>query len=65
MRYGLLRRPLIESGVGENTTTVRYQIFESVPVNEQGLDAALAVRLTSRYSAAGSKPPPRSRWPPG
>lgn len=36
-----------------NTTTVVNRIFESVPVDEQGLDAALAVlRLTRRYSAA-------------
>ena len=39
--------------VGENTTLVVNRIFESVPVDEQGLDAALAVlRLTRRYSAA-------------
>lgn len=39
--------------VGENTTTVINRIFESVPVEEQGLDAALAVlRLTRRYSTA-------------
>lgn len=39
--------------VGENTTTVMNRIFESVPVDEQGLDAALAVlRLTRRFSAA-------------
>ncbi|WP_454149472.1 IS21 family transposase [Microbacterium lacticum] len=39
--------------VGENTTVVVNRIFESVPVDEQGLDAALAVlRLTRRYSAA-------------
>lgn len=39
--------------IGENTTTVVNRIFESVPVDEQGLDAALAVlRLTRRYSAA-------------
>ncbi|WP_197018629.1 Mu transposase domain-containing protein [Microbacterium saccharophilum] len=39
--------------IGENTTTVVNRIFESVPVEEQGLDAALAVlRLTRRYSAA-------------
>lgn len=39
--------------VGENTTTVVNRIFESVPVDEQGLDAALAVlRLTRRYSTA-------------
>lgn len=38
--------------IGENTTTVVNRIFESVPVDEQGLDAALAVlRLTRRYSA--------------
>lgn len=38
--------------VGENTVTVVNRIFESVPVDEQGLDAALAVlRLTRRYSA--------------
>ena len=37
--------------VGENTLTVVNRIFESVPVDEQGLDAALAVlRLTRRYS---------------
>lgn len=40
------------SRVGEHTTTVVNRIFESVPVDEQGLDAALAVlRLTRRYSA--------------
>lgn len=39
--------------IGESTTTVVNRIFESVPVDEQGLDAALAVlRLTRRYSAA-------------
>lgn len=39
--------------IGENTTTVVNRIFESVPVDEQGLDAALAVlRLTRRFSAA-------------
>lgn len=39
--------------IGEDTTTVVNRIFESVPVEEQGLDAALAVlRLTRRYSAA-------------
>jgi transposase len=39
--------------IGENTLTVVNRIFESVPVDEQGLDAALAVlRLTRRYSAA-------------
>lgn len=39
--------------IGEDTTTVVNRIFESVPVDEQGLDAALAVlRLTRRYSAA-------------
>ena len=39
--------------IGENTVTVVNRIFESVPVDEQGLDAALAVlRLTRRYSAA-------------
>ncbi|GAA3776751.1 IS21 family transposase [Microbacterium kribbense] len=38
--------------IGENTTTVVNRIFEAVPVEEQGLDAALAVlRLTRRYSA--------------
>jgi len=37
--------------IGENTTVVVNRIFESVPVDEQGLDAALAVlRLTRRYS---------------
>lgn len=39
--------------IGENTTTVVNRIFESVPVDEKGLDAALAVlRLTRRYSAS-------------
>lgn len=39
--------------IGENITTVINRIFESVPVEEQGLDAALAVlRLTRRYSTA-------------
>lgn len=39
--------------IGENTTTVVNRIFEAVPVDEQGLDAALAVlRLTRRYSNA-------------
>ncbi|MBB4138899.1 MULTISPECIES: IS21 family transposase [Microbacterium] len=39
--------------IGEDTTIVVNRIFESVPVDEQGLDAALAVlRLTRRYSAA-------------
>jgi len=39
--------------IGENTTTIVNRIFESVPVAEQGLDAALAVlRMTRRYSAA-------------
>lgn len=39
--------------VGENTTRIVNRIFESVPVDEQGLDAALAVlRMTRRYSAA-------------
>ncbi|MGB4779052.1 IS21 family transposase [Microbacterium sp.] len=38
--------------IGENTTTIVNRIFESVPVDEQGLNAALAVlRLTRRYSA--------------
>lgn len=38
--------------IGADTTTVINRIFESVPVEEQGLDAALAVlRLTRRYSA--------------
>ncbi|MGB3374638.1 MAG: IS21 family transposase [Microbacterium sp.] len=38
--------------IGVNTTTVVNRIFESVAVDEQGLDAALAVlRLTRRYSA--------------
>lgn len=41
------------SRVGEHALTVVGRIFESVPVEEQGLDAALAVlRLTRRYSAA-------------
>ena len=39
--------------IGENTTIVVNRIFESVPVDEQGLSAALAVlRMTRRYSAA-------------
>lgn len=39
--------------IGEHTTTVINRIFESVPVEEQGLDAALAVlRLTRRFSQA-------------
>ena len=39
--------------IGEHTLLVVNRIFESVPVDEQGLDAALAVlRLTRRYSAA-------------
>jgi hypothetical protein len=39
--------------IGENTTTIVNRIFESVPVDEQGLEAALAVlRATRRYSAA-------------
>ncbi len=39
--------------IGENTTTIVNRIFESVPVDEQGLGAALAVlRMTRRYSAA-------------
>lgn len=39
--------------IGENTTTIVNRIFESVPVDEQGLDPALAVlRLTRRFSAA-------------
>ncbi|QIM16042.1 IS21 family transposase [Leucobacter insecticola] len=39
--------------IGEHTTTVVNRVFESVPVEEQGLDAALAVlRLTRRYSSA-------------
>ena len=39
--------------IGENTTTIVNRIFESVPVDEQGLDAALAVlRMTRRYSTA-------------
>lgn len=38
---------------GEHALTVVNRIFESVPVEEQGLDAALAVlRLTRSYSAA-------------
>ncbi len=41
------------SRVGEHTLIVVNRIFESVPMDEQGLDAALAVlRLTRRYSAA-------------
>lgn len=39
--------------IGQDTTTVVNRIFESVAVEEQGLDAALAVlRLTRRYSPA-------------
>ena len=39
--------------IGESATVVINRIFESVPVEEQGLDAALAVlRLSRRYSAA-------------
>ena len=39
--------------IGENTITIVNRIFESVPVDEQGLGAALAVlRMTRRYSAA-------------
>lgn len=39
--------------IGEHTTIVVNRIFESVPVEEQGLDAALAVlRLTRRFSSA-------------
>ena len=39
--------------IGEHTLTVMNRIFESVPIEEQGLDAALAVlRLSRRYSAA-------------
>ena len=38
--------------IGENTLTVINRIFESVPVDEQGLNPALAVlRLTRRYSS--------------
>jgi transposase len=37
--------------VGPDTTTIVNRIFESVTIDEQGLDAALAVlRLTRRYS---------------
>ncbi len=37
--------------IGPDTTTVVNRIFESVAIDEQGLDAALAVlRLTRRYS---------------
>ncbi|MGP9504386.1 IS21 family transposase [Specibacter sp. AOP5-B1-6] len=39
--------------IGEYTTTVVNRIFESVPVEEQGLNPALAVlRLTRRYSSS-------------
>lgn len=39
--------------IGEHTTTVTQRIFESVPIEEQGINPALAVlRLTRRYSAA-------------
>lgn len=38
--------------IGPSTVTVVNRIFESVPIDEQGLDAALAVlRLSRRYSA--------------
>ena len=38
--------------IGENNTIVVNRIFESVPVDEQGISAALAVlRMTRRYSA--------------
>ncbi|WP_460802816.1 IS21 family transposase [Microbacterium sp. GXF6406] len=38
--------------IGENATIVVNRIFESVPVDEQGINAALAVlRMTRRYSA--------------
>ena len=38
--------------IGENTTIVVNRIFESVTVDEQGINAALAVlRMTRRYSA--------------
>ena len=37
--------------IGQDTTTVINRIFESVPVEEQGLNAALAVlRLSRRFS---------------
>lgn len=39
--------------IGAHTTTVVNRIFASVPVEEQGLNAALAVlRLTRRYSSS-------------
>ncbi|MBP1325852.1 transposase [Leucobacter exalbidus] len=39
--------------IGEHTTTVVARIFASVPIEEQGLNAALAVlRLTRRYSSS-------------
>ncbi len=48
--------------IGEDTTTVVNRIFESVPVEEQGLDAALAVlRLTAATRPPGSRPPAGSR----
>lgn len=38
--------------IGSSTVTVVNRIFESVPIDEQGLDPALAVlRLSRRYSA--------------
>lgn len=38
--------------IGPAAVTVVNRIFESVPIDEQGLDAALAVlRLSRRYSA--------------
>ena len=49
--------------VGENTTTIVNRIFESVPVEEQGLGAALAVlRMTRRYSAARVEAAAAALW---
>ena len=40
-------------GMGSEDRGEHHRIFESVPVDEQGLDPALAVlRLTRRYSSA-------------
>ena len=44
--------------IGDNTTTVVNRIFESVPVDEQGLDGALRARsmFPSLHSAGLSAP---------
>jgi hypothetical protein len=55
-RYRQMGRPRAGNGPpgsGRTRRSIVNRIFESVPVDEQGLDAALAVlRLTRRYSAA-------------